>query len=105
MRGSILLREGIDYDLRNDWANGNLDEWTYADRIGEKDHSWSFIFRLQWRSLRHHMMYTRGVEATGDMWDRLSELKIDKVAVQRDTPAKKLEGEEIAGNLRAQLRR
>ena len=40
----------------------------------------------------------------GDMWDRLAELQIDKVASRKDSPKKKLEGD-IDGDLRAQLRR
>ena len=51
------------------------------------------------------MRYTRGLEAKGDMWGRLAELKIEKVAVQKDIPTKQLEDEEIAGWGRAQLRR
>ena len=51
------------------------------------------------------MRYTRGVEAKGDMWDRLAELQIYKVAAQKDIPTKQLEDEEIAGDLRAHLRR
>ena len=38
------------------------------------------------------------------MWDRLAEFQIDKVEVQRDTPARQLEDDEIAGDTRAQLR-
>ena len=41
----------------------------------------------------------------GDMWDRLAELQIGKVAVRKDTPPKLLEDEAIDGDLRAQLRR
>ena len=41
------------------------------------------------------MRYTRGVEAEGDTWDRLTELKIDKVAVRKGIPTKHLEDEEI----------
>ena len=39
----------------------------------------------------------------GDMWDRLPELQIDKVAVRKDIPKKQLEAEDIDGDLRAQL--
>ena len=39
------------------------------------------------------------------MRDRLSELKIDKVAVQKDIPAEKLEDEAIVGEDSEQLRR
>ena len=41
----------------------------------------------------------------GDTRDRLEELQIDTVAAQKDIPAKQLEDEEIAGDLRSQLRR
>ena len=43
------------------------------------------------------MRYTRGVEAVGDVWDRLAELQIDKVEVQKDIPKKQLEDEGIDG--------
>ena len=105
VRGIFLLRERMEFDLCNDRANGNLGELTYTDRQGVKGHSWPFIRRLQWRSCRYHMRYTRGVEAKGDMRDRLEELQIDKVAAQKDTPAKQLEDGEIHGDLRSQLRR
>ena len=51
------------------------------------------------------MRYTRGVEAQVDMRDRLAELQIDKVALQKDIPSKQLEDEEIAGDLGTQLGR
>ena len=41
----------------------------------------------------------------GDMRDRLAELQIDKVAVQKDIPAKQLGDDEISGDMRSQLRR
>ena len=41
-------------------------------------------------SCRHHMRYTRGVELKGDAYDRLAELQIDKVAVQKDILLKQL---------------
>ena len=46
------------------------------------------------------MRYTQGVELKGDMWDRLAEFQIDKVAVQNDMPAKQLEDEGIVGEER-----
>ena len=90
LRGSLLLRERMDFDIRTYWAGGNLGELTYTDSQGAGGRSRSSICRLQWRSCRYHMRYTRGVEAKGDMWDRLEELQIDKVAVQKDIPARKL---------------
>ena len=38
------------------------------------------------------------------MWDRLAELQIDKVAARKDIPTKKLEDEDIAGDLSDRLR-
>ena len=32
--GRWLLHEKMDFDLRNDWAGGDLDELTYTDRKG-----------------------------------------------------------------------
>ena len=101
----MLLRERMGYNLRNAWVGGNLDELTHEDRQGSNDHSGSFVCRLQWRSCRYQMRYTRGVETIGDMRGRLSELQLDKVAVQIDIPTMQLEDEEIAGDLRAHLRR
>ena len=50
-------------------------------------------------------MYTRGVEANGDMWDMLAELQGDKAAAQQGILAKKLDSGGIAGDSGTQLRR
>ena len=84
LRGSLLLREKIDYDLCNDWVGSNLGELTYTDRHGGNGLGAAFICRLQSCACRYRMRYTRGVEVKEDMWGRLAELQIDKVAAQKD---------------------
>ena len=108
VRSSVTLHERIDNVLYNGRVGGSLDELTYADRHGGDRSAGSFICqqtqdqRCAWR---YQVRYTRGVEAQGDIWDRLAELQIDKASVQKDIPAKQLEDEEIFGEDRAQLRR
>ena len=104
LRGGMLLLEKIDYDLRNDWVGGNQGELTYADSHGGNGQGVAFIYRLQSLACRYHRRYTRGVEAKGDMPDRLAELQIDKVAERTDILTNQLEEGDIAGDLRSQLR-
>ena len=60
VRSSLILHEGMDFDLYNDWAGGDLNELTYTDRHGGKRPLISFICRKQRCACRYHMRYTRG---------------------------------------------
>ena len=91
VRSSVILRGRIGDILYNDWVDGNIDELTYVYRRGGNQIAWSCIFQQttdKRRARRYHVRYTRGVEVKGDMWDRIEELQIDKVAVQKDIIAK-----------------
>ena len=50
------------------------------------------------------MKYTRGVIGKGEAWGELSELEIDKVAVQKEILKKQLEEGDIPDGLRIDIR-
>ena len=50
------------------------------------------------------MKYTRGVIEKGEVWGKLPEFEIDKVAVQKEIPTGQLEEGDISEGLRAEIR-
>ena len=68
---------------------GNLGDLTYTDNHGLNTGARSPICQIPLKdgcACRHHMRYTRGIKLKGDQRERLSELQVDRIALQRDIP-------------------
>ena len=75
----------------------------YVDRFGRHDHAAAFICQEGGCDCLYRVKYTRGVVEKGDIWGKLAELQIDKVAAQKAILKKKLEEEDIPNALRTEL--
>ena len=89
---------------------GRSGDLTYTDKHGMNAGARTPICQIPlkgWRACRHHMRYTRGFKLKGDQRDGLSELQVDRIALQRDIPKHKIEekddSEELKENSRGQL--
>ena len=105
LRGSQFIHEKIDYDLDNDWVQNDLDEMIYVDRLrGDTEETCIFMCQVGGWACRYRMKYTRGVGEDGEIWGRLAELRIDKVAVRKEILQRQSGEGDIPDGLRVELR-
>ena len=87
-----FLFNSKDDDLINDWVGETLEGMVYTDRYGRNNGVESFMRRIpigNGCARRYHMRYTRGIKVKVDQWDNLDGLQIDRIALQKDIPARR----------------
>ena len=94
----------MDYDPNNDWAQNDLDGMIHVDMFWWNSSETRFMYQVAGFAPRYHAKYTRGVIEKGEMWYRLAEWEIDKVAAQKEISQKQLGEGDIPDGLSAELR-
>ena len=89
MRKAVFYAGSLGDNLLNEWVPYALRGMIYTDKVGRCMSADTFICQIPWEGLeeicacRWHMRYTRGVVFKDGSCEKLSELQIDTVAMQR----------------------
>ena len=95
-RGRLLEHNKIDDSLRAELIERDLDRLVYVGRLGRANCAVSFMCEVNGCTCRYRTRYTRWYKVRGEDCDPLAELRVGRVAIQKDILDKHLEEEEAS---------